>query len=432
MTSIDGWVESPSEVRVLYFFLSYARGDDDVYVQEFFNDLCDEVRALEGLDPATEVGFLDNRNIQPGDTWPDTLVDALSRCQAFLALCSPAYFLSEPCGREWAIFQERIRQHQLRTGNTGSTLIPLRWLPSRTMSPAAEAIQFLPGPRYEDRPQDAYRERGIRQLLRIRRNRDDYLEFVTTVAELVVEATWRDPMPTAAERLPFEEVPSAFHPQPRLSDIASTLNNERLPDVATLDVLPVSDKVYFVVSAPTADEAADERVGREDRQYYGPTARSWSPYKPGTHEPLADYAARIAAERGLGAEITEVDDLERCIDRARRKNQVVVLLVDPWSLRVDHVQEMLARYDRRENYPAAVMLPWSTDDLETSRKTPELIAAMRQTFPRNMRRPHATTFRSSVLTIDSFRSDLQAVLEVSRNRQLEVSSRARRPTLSGP
>ncbi|MFB9356850.1 TIR domain-containing protein, partial [Actinoplanes nipponensis] len=92
---------------MLYFFLSYARGRDDVYVHQFFQDLSQEVRALAGLGPEAEVGFLDHRSIQPGDVWPETLVDALSRCQAFLALCSPAYFLSEPCGREWAIFAER-------------------------------------------------------------------------------------------------------------------------------------------------------------------------------------------------------------------------------------------------------------------------------------------------------------------------------------
>ncbi|PRY29302.1 TIR-like protein FxsC [Pseudosporangium ferrugineum] len=427
---------------MLYFFLSYARGGDDVYVQEFFNDLCDEVRALEGLDPATEVGFLDNRNIQPGDTWPDTLVDALSRCQAFLALCSPAYFLSEPCGREWAIFQERIRQHQLRTGNTGSTLIPLRWLPSRTMPPAAQIIQYVPEPRHEidNRHQEPHRERGIRQLLRIRRNRDDYLEFVTTVAELVVEATWRDPMPTAAERLPFDGVPSAFHTAMHVDAVPPAVNGGPPPVIEPTSLLPSSDKVYFVVSAPTAEEAADERVGREDRQYYGPTARSWSPYKPGTHEPLADYAARIAAGRSLRAQITEVGELEACIDQARRDNQIVVLLVDPWSTKMDANHEILVRYDRREDHPAAVMLPWSTDDLETSQKTPELNAAVRQTFPRNMRRPHTTTFRQSVLTTESFRSDLQAVLEESRNRVIANGTlqrplpgpRGSRPILEGP
>lgn len=416
---------------MLYFFLSYARGGDDLYVQEFFNDLCDEVRALEGLGRGVDVGFLDNRNIQPGDTWPDTLVDALSRCQAFLALCSPAYFLSEPCGKEWAIFQERVRQHQLRTGNSGSALLPLRWLPSRTMPEAAQIIQYVPEPRRENPGQEPMRERGIRQLLRIKRNRDDYLEFVTTVAELVVDAAQRLPMPTATGRLPFEGVLSAFHHPPgQVNNVPATVNGVHGHAIEPAELIPASHKVYFVVSAPTAAQAANDGLGREDRQFYGATARDWSPYRPTTDEPLADYATRIAAGRSLSAQVTEVDDLQACIERAQQDNQIVVLLIDPWSTKVDRNHEILVHYDRRTDRPAAVMIPWSTDDAETWRKASELTAAVSRTFPRNMRRPPTTTFRQSVLTNESFRSDLQVVLEESRNRVI-ANGRLRRP-LPGP
>ena len=415
---------------MLYFFFSYARGGDDPYVQEFFNDLCDEVRALEGLGRDADVGFLDNRHIQPGDTWPETLVDALSRCQSFLALCSPAYFLSEPCGREWAIFQERARQHRLRTGRPGSALLPLRWLPSRTMPPAAQVIQYVSEPRQPNAP-EPYRERGIRQLLRIRRNRDDYLEFVTTVAELVVDATQNAPLPAETLSVQFEEVPSAFHhAAPTINNAPAAINGTLPRTFTPTDLLPRSAKVYFVVSAPTADQAAEESLGRRDRHFYGEAARDWTPYKPTTNEPLADYATRIAAERSLSAQVTDVDELEGCLERAERNNQIVVLLVDPWSTKIEQHHEILRQYDQRDDHPAAVMIPWSAEDLETRREAAELNAAVRRTFPANSRRQHTTTFRPSVLTNASFGSDLQAVLAESRNRVI-ANGTLRRP-LPGP
>lgn len=426
---------------MLYFFLSYARGGDDVYVQEFFNDLCEEVRVLVGLSAEEQVGFLDRGNIQPGDTWPETLVEALSRCQSFLALCSPAYFLSEPCGKEWAIFQERSRQYQLRTGSSGSALIPLRWLPSRNTPEAAQVIQYVSEPRQQNSHPEPYpyRDRGIRQLLRIRRNRDDYLEFVTTVAELVVDAVCRAELPAATERLEFEVVPSAFHRPAQLNNVAVAVAGPP-PTVEPAQVIPVSNKVYFVLSAPTADEAADERLGRTDRRFYGDTARDWSPYRPTSVQPLATYATRIAAGRSLTTEVAEVDELDACIDRARRDNQIVVLLVDPWSTRMERHHQILNRYDRRVDQPAAVMIPWSSEDAETRSRTPELTTAVGRTFPRNMRRPHTTTFRPSVLTDETFRSDLQIVLEESRNRVIARGTLRRslpgpsgsRPILEGP
>lgn len=102
--------------------------------------------------------------------------------------------------------------------------------------------------------------------------------------------------------------------------------------------------------------------------------------------------------------------------------------------------EILNRYDRRADQPAAVMIPWNSEDAETRSRTPELTASVGRTFPRNMRRPHTTTFRPSVLTNETFRSDLQIVLEESRNRVIASgmlrrslpSSTGSRPILEGP
>ncbi|BCB82576.1 hypothetical protein Pflav_089860 [Phytohabitans flavus] len=114
---------------MLYFFLSYARGDDDLSVQKFFHDLSAEVRAHAGLASGEEVGFFDVHSLEVGASWSPRLVDALSQCQSFIALVSPRYLLSEPCGREWAVFSDRIRRYEREVGVTPSALLPLLWLP---------------------------------------------------------------------------------------------------------------------------------------------------------------------------------------------------------------------------------------------------------------------------------------------------------------
>jgi FxsC-like protein len=407
------------EVWVLYFFLSYARGGDDVYVQEFFNDLCDEIRVLEGLSSSDEVGFFDKGNIQPGHAWSQTLVEALSQCQSFLALCSPAYFLSEPCGKEWAIFQERSRRFQERTGHNRSALIPLRWLPSRTMPEAAQVLQYVQEPSRGNSLSEPYRERGLRQLLRIQRNRDDYLEFVTTVAERVVDTVLRAQLPAATERVEFEGVPSAFH-RP------SNLVRSQPWAVEPTALLPLSDKVYFVVSAPTAEEAAESNLGRTDLQFYGETASEWSPFRPVSMESLLNRATRVAANRGLAAHAATLDELDACLASAQRDNQIVVLLVDPWSALIDRHRDILHRYDQRLDQPAAVMIPWNRHDEETMTRSSDLAGAISRTFPYSVRRPISTTFRQRIPTLEAFTAELAVALEESRNRILS-SSAVRRP-----
>ncbi|MFI1988313.1 TIR-like protein FxsC [Actinoplanes sp. NPDC020271] len=401
---------------MLYFFLSYARGGDDIYVRQFFNDLCEEIRVLEGLDSDAEVGFIDYQGIRPGNRWPDRLHDALSECRTFLALCSPAYFLSEACGEEWAIFADRVNRHHLRTGVGNSTLIPLRWVPSRTLPAAAQTVQYMSEPFQGD----SRRERGIRQLLRLQRNRDDYLAFVTDVAECVVEALQAG-LPPAAER---RRLPSAFHTRTTPNSHAAGLV---LDPGRTAAMLPLSSQVYFVMSAPTLEESADASLGRDERMFYGEQAGDWSPYRPATDEALARFATRIAHGRELKAEVMEVGELADCIEQARRNNQIVVLLVDPWSTRMERHSRILRDYDQRDEQEAAVMIPWSRDDAETQAKSEELLESVRRTFPRNAARPHTATYRPAVLSSDTFGEELQLVLTECRSRAIANGS-LRRPT----
>src|SRR4051794_10004446 len=108
------------------FFLSYATGkpEDDKLVGRLYDDICADVVLHSGRH--AEVGFLDRREIRAGMDWSEALVDAVATCTVFVALCSPAYFTSVPCGREWTIFLERLRR--ARGPVARSALIPLQWV----------------------------------------------------------------------------------------------------------------------------------------------------------------------------------------------------------------------------------------------------------------------------------------------------------------
>jgi hypothetical protein len=87
----QGWIreEQPQPSggeSVNRFFLSYARGDDDEYVQRFYLDLCREIRVCEGLPRGERVGFMDTASIRVGAKWPNELVAALKECGVFLPL----------------------------------------------------------------------------------------------------------------------------------------------------------------------------------------------------------------------------------------------------------------------------------------------------------------------------------------------------------
>jgi len=260
---------------VLYFFLSYAREDTDEFVEGFFRDLSSEVRGYAGLGRHEEVGFLDKHSIELGARWPNRLVRALSECRCFLALCTPRYFVSEACGKEWTVFEDRLRRYQ-EGGEPPPALVPVNWVPTRRMPGIMEARQYD-----IDLLGDTYSRDGLRQLMRLQRNRDAYLNAVSVLARHIVDHSDRD-LPAYSGRLAFDQIPSAFH------DSAG----------GAIDTGAPSPYVHFVIAAPTQQLVTATRL-RRDTRFYGESQTDWAPFWPEPPGPIAEHARLIAAERGF-------------------------------------------------------------------------------------------------------------------------------------
>jgi FxsC-like protein len=404
---------------VLYFFLSYARGPDDIFVRRFYNDLCSEVRVHAGAGRDAEVGFLDNHNIEPGQSWSQALVSALAECTCFLALYSPAYFLSRPCGKEWTMFEQRSRA-SARDGATVTGLIPLVWLPPRELPDVAKALHYD-----LDVPEDDYRRRGLRQLLRLQRLHDAYMEFISNVAERIV-ATAASPPPRGSTHLDFERLESAFHRRSGQDVDAGELSAAG------------GQMIHFVIAAPSRAEA--ESVGRNGA-FYGEHSQDWAPFRPLLAQPLREYAQKVASELGFQSMFTGIDQLGDRIKLAQQHNHIVVLLVDPWSAEVSAYRHLLEEYDDHREHVSAVFIVMSHADHETQERRGDLTQLMHRTLSNNERRLDEIMLRRSVLTGPSFEADLQAVLAEARNR-LVAGGRifrhpppghyAPRPILEGP
>ncbi len=405
----------PWEGHVPYFFVSHARGDDDCYVEEFFDDLCTEVGAIGGLSRRSEVGFLGSDDAVGGHDWPKHFAANLSTCHVFIPLCSPRLFLSEASGKQWWIFSERLRRHAEETGREASSLLPLMWAPIGGLTDTPLEIF----PIDTDQP-----ERPLRQYLRLRSLRDRYRRFVTRLAERVVETA-------RAHNL------APYRPMPAMSRTPSAF---AVIDKGAPSLVPAvrsGRRVHFVVAAASRDEM--DQI-RDYLEFYGKRALDWAPYRPALDRPLADHAQAVAAGRLLDSDVADLDDLPARIEQAARSNEMVVLLVDPWTTRIEGRRRVLAEADRLGLAATAVLVPVSRDDQETSRNRDELQFDVRQTISRYVSRIDAL-FRADIQTPESFDADLAGVLEEGRNRIFKMGQPRNapispvpgdRPILRGP
>ncbi|GAA4253300.1 hypothetical protein GCM10022255_053620 [Dactylosporangium darangshiense] len=393
---------------MLYFFLSYARGPDDLFVRKFYNDLCSEVRVHAGRSHDDEVGFLDNHNIEPGQHWPQALVNAIAECSCFLALYSPAYFLSRPCGKEWKLFELRSRPSARDDSTPLPGLIPIVWLPPRELPEVARSVHYD-----LDVQEDDYRRRGLRQLLRLQRMHDAYIDFVSTIAEHIV-AAGRTPPPRGFTDLDFEQLESAFHPAK-----AGPEDSGELPAR-----FGTGQTIHFVVAAPTRAEA--EAIER-DGDFYGADALHWAPFGPQQPQPLREYAQKVASEFGFESLFTGLDRLADRVKVAQQYNHIVVLLVDPWSAEIAAHRERLLEYDHHRDHVSAMLVVMSAADAQTQAHSARLADLMHDTLGNNERRLDEVMLRRSVLTWPSFEADLAVVLAEARNRLVADGRVYRRP-----
>jgi hypothetical protein len=113
-----------------WFFMSYARVDDqhgdEELIREFYDDLKSAV-SIRVQNQSPPIAFLDEANLQPGDPWPDEIADALCSCNTFLAIMTARYFTREYCGKEWTIFD--YRRTTLGGPRPPPLVIPILWVP---------------------------------------------------------------------------------------------------------------------------------------------------------------------------------------------------------------------------------------------------------------------------------------------------------------
>lgn len=430
-----------------YFFLSYASADDDGYLTGFYRDLREAVRSRTGL-RADEIGFRDQANLPVGVTWTSELSTALATARVFVAMCSPSYFASEICGREWQMFTELARQrHAAAGGGAGATpanLLPIIWIPSANMPDIARRVQHA-----HEGLGKLYAREGLQFLARLRRYRDEYQLFVTRLAERIVTVGGTsDPrMPPQVPAL--EDVPNAFtvgtpaapsrhRGGRRRRDVdhrgrAGSLGHRQAVAAGAVEAGEVGEEepslpggprhVHFVVVA-----APSYKLGhiRRDMQFYGPTAYDWAPYRPQFHQRVCVFVQNIASTRDLTSTLaTAESSIVDLLREAKERNEPVVLIVDVWTTKLDAYRAVLFEYDRLNEPTSAVMVPLNETDEETQERSDELGDDLRRAFPNNTTRGD-DVFKTAIPTHESLQDELEQILVVMQSRIFQLGNVRRR------
>jgi FxsC-like protein len=390
------------------FFLSYARTpvsgegipDPDKLVFEFYAELNRQVAQRTGTAAPADVGFVE-RLEDP----PERLYDALARCRVFVPLCSPRYFASEICGRQWSAFARRPGT----VPGAPPAIVPVLWTPVPAAAQPQAAISLptaltaLPAGVGGPDVQERYEAEGIYGLMVLEEDDLVWRSAIARLAERIAATARTAPAsevpPSAADRM--DSVPDAFAvppPSPRLGIAVLAPTRHRLP----------------------AGRAAD---------CYGPSPLAWRPYVGTTARgPLADRMREMARNLGFTAVTRSFDEAaDELLDTAEPEGPWV-LVVDPWALDDPDTRALLRRFDERDRPWATVLAPLDPEDPQTAESEDRLRQRLQESMPRRFARSRVL-HRTALTGIPTAEAFGRLFAELSESTSLRF---LRRPQVTFP
>jgi FxsC-like protein len=389
--------------NIFWFYLSYARGDANEYVKRFVTDLNSEVSQYAGLGADEAVGFFDLTSIETGDDWNTVALSALLTSRTMVCLYSPRYFNSEYCGKEFELFRSRLELYREASLGPAATpaILPVLLLPvDKSLPRSVSDIQYADS----DFPR-VYAEEGLLYMMKLRRKfREEYDELVSRFARKLVKVATEYPLPSLDTVPPLPDVPSAFAdkgPAPK----------------KTAQAGPSYAEFIFVAATRAEMQAEGIRLGLKD---YGDEGWNWKPY---SKVPVGIFAQAAASEESFRYQANPLtSDLMQQLEEADKSNTIVIVVIDPWSLRIPRYRQLMLDYDSRAFLNCGILVLWNAKDAETIESRAVLEQTMRATFSRQLLSNLPQFFRPNVQSAEEFKRELSQMLTALRLKILERAS----------
>jgi FxsC-like protein len=417
-----------------WFFLSYARRDaiGREYLKRFYEELTLEVASKAGLDSrlkAEDIGFFDEIGVEVGDRWPVTMESALQKSRAFVCLFSRGYFNSEYCGKELQVFVARLDAYAAANSlDKPPLIIPVLWdgphaIP-RNLPKVVSDVQYT-----HDKFGKTYSEEGLGYIMRLEKHKDDYQEFLMRFGEKLVDVGKSFSLPPLSALPPLTDVKSIFHLG------SGSADPPRTPDSAGPRF------VQFVYVAGNRD-AFEAHPLRHKLEYYGPDGgMDWHPYLPDVPDEVCMLAQDVASAEKLRYEVLPLgNDVIRQIAEAERRNKVVAIIVDTWTLTLQPYHTFMRDYDSHSFLNCVVLVPWNNNDNETVASRSDLEDKLRETF-QNRAFLEDPTFLDRIGSYDELKKELCTALNKARMRIIDRTELIKRagsdhampkPIVTGP
>jgi FxsC-like protein len=169
-----------------------------------------------------------------------------------------------------------------------------------------------------------------------------------------------------------------------------------------------------------------ERPLRTNTASYGSAGGwHWQPYQPPVEVKIGSLVQQLVSNFQYREILLQdedqpdltVDDVIRKLRVAAENDQIILLVVDVWSVYLERYQEFLVKFNAAIPMKSAVVVvPWNEGDSDTVELREILERQLRDLFKNQYlgTQPFSPFFKPKVTTIEDFRAILSSVLETIR------------------
>jgi FxsC-like protein len=198
--------------------------------------------------------------------------------------------------------------------------------------------------------------------------------------------------------------------------------------------LSVNIRFIFVAGNP-----AKFGDNRQPHAYQERGGSDWKPFYPTPSHRIARIIQRFVADEDVEYDPHIVpfgDDVISVVQQAYRDREIVVIIVDAWTLSWDaDSRNILSQFDATNRmtpfYNCSVLVPWNEADLELKDQRKTILDAVRATFDSRVRLFNNPWFyRDSITSVEDL---FKALREALTNIRSDLHGRAegQKPVASG-
>jgi len=182
--------------------------------------------------------------------------------------------------------------------------------------------------------------------------------------------------------------------------------------------------VEFVIVAGRASELGAIRAMVDS---YGDECWHWRPYHPDSDKRVGPLIQSIASSEDFDSGLFQLaPDWTSRLDQAEKENSIIVIVVDPWTVRLAQYNSFMGEYDKRSYLNCAVLIPWNKRDNETAQNRDKLMTALQATFKSKMIVKDPKSFKEEIVSPEHLDAELRDVLMEIRRRILETGKVVRK------